>query len=97
MPHDRRGRVTRVSGKVVPLRKQESTPAAPPSPWVLGEVFTRDGVDYELVTAGEIKFVEVDCREGVGEKAPCSVLNLLSAAGALVGDHVLVLRRTRPA
>ena len=86
-----------MSGKVVPLRKPEPTSPESPTPWVLGEVFTRDGVGYELVTAGEIKFVEVDRREGVGEKAPCSVLDLLSDAGALVGDHVLVLRPTRPA
>jgi len=86
-----------VRSNVIPLRKPEPGPAAPTGPWVLGEVFTRSGVEYELVTAGEIKFVEVDCREGVGNKAPCSVLDLLSDAGAIVGDHVLVLRRTRPA
>ena len=88
-----------MSGKVVPLRRQESAPAAPPSPWALGEVFTRDGVDYELVTAGEIKVVELGCNKGAPKKAPkapCDVLDLLRDAGALVGDHVLVLRRTRP-
>jgi hypothetical protein len=86
-----------VSGRVIPLKRPQPAIPESPSPWALGEVFTRDGVEYELVTAGEIKFVELDCREGVGDKAPCSVLDLLSDAGALVGDHVLVLRRTRPA
>jgi hypothetical protein len=70
VPHDRRGGVARVSGKVLPLRRQESAPAAPPSPWVLGEIFTRDGVEYELVTAGEIKLVELGCSEGGPPRRP---------------------------
>jgi len=49
-----------VRGNVVPLRKPEPASPESPSPWILGEVFTRDGVDYELVTAGEIKFVVID-------------------------------------
>ena len=38
-----------MSGKIIPLKKPEPACPAPPSPWILGEVFTRDGVDYELV------------------------------------------------
>ena len=34
---------------------------------------------------------------GKAPKAPCDVLDLLRDAGALVGDTVLVLRRTKPA
>jgi hypothetical protein len=86
-----------VSGRVIPLKRPQPASPEPPSPWILGEVFSRDGVDYELFTAGEIKFVELGCGEGAAEKAPCDVLNLPHDAGALVGDHVLVLRRTRPA
>jgi hypothetical protein len=85
-----------VSGRVIPLKKQQPASPESPSPWALGEVFTRDGVDYELVTAGEITLVELDHGERAVEKVPGSVLDLLSAAGALVGDHILVLRRTRP-
>jgi hypothetical protein len=49
-----------VSAKIIPLKKPEPACPAPPSSWILGEVFTRDGVDYELVTSGEIRFVEVE-------------------------------------
>jgi hypothetical protein len=47
-----------VSAKVIPLRKLEPANAAPSRPWIRGEVFSRDGVDYELVTVGEIQSVE---------------------------------------
>jgi len=89
-----------VSGNVIPLRKPELASPESPSPWILGEIFTRDGVEYELVTAGEIKLVELGCNKGAPKKAPKAppdVLDLLRDAGALVGDTVLVLRRTRPA
>jgi hypothetical protein len=86
-----------VSGKIIPLKKPEPAWPAPPSPWILGEVFTRDGVDYELVTAGEIRVVEVERGARTIGQAPCSVFDLLVDAGALVGDHVLVLRPLRPA
>ena len=47
-----------MSAKVIPLRKLEPANAAPSRPWIRGEVFSRDGVDYELVTVGEIQSVE---------------------------------------
>jgi len=81
-----------VSGKVIPLKKLELASAPQSRPWVLGEVFSRDGVDYELVTAGAIDSVE--WRKGV-EKTSKSVLDLLNAAGALVGDYVPALRPRR--
>ena len=87
-----------MSGKVIPLKKPESASPEPPGPWVLGEIFTLDGVDYELVTAGVVKLVELGRSEGAAKKAPkapCDVLDLLRDAGALDGDYVLVLRRTR--
>jgi hypothetical protein len=52
---------------------------------------------YELVTAGEIEVVEQGCRERSANKTTYDVLDLLREAGALVGDHVLVLRPMRPA
>ena len=85
-----------MSGKVIPLKKPEPVPPAPP-PWIPGDIFTRDGIDYELVTAGEIRFVELERGARNVEKAPGSLLDLLSNAGALVVDYVLVLRPMRPA
>ena len=85
-----------MSGKVIPLKKPEPASPESPGPWIPGEVFTRDGVDYELVTVGAIKVVEGRGKRAPA-RAPCDVLDLLLDAGALVGDHILVLRRTRPA
>ena len=85
-----------MSGKIIPLKKPEPACPAPPSPWILGEVFTRDGVDYELVTSGKIRFIEVERGARTIGQTPCSVFDLLSDAGARVGDHVLVLRPLRP-
>ena len=84
-----------MSGKVIPLRKREPARAALSRPWSLGEVFSRDGVDYELVTAGEIQSVESKRGKKGAAKTDKSVLDLLSDAGAQVGDHVLVLRPRR--
>jgi len=89
-----------VSGRVIPLKRPQPASPESPSQWALGEVFTRDGVEYELVTAGEIKVVELGGGKRAAEKAPKAprdVHDLLRDAGALVGDHVLVLRPTRPA
>ena len=89
-----------MSGRVIRLKRPPAASPESPSPWILGEVFTRDGIAYELVTAGEIKLVELGGGNRAAKKAPkapCGVLDLLRDAGALVGDHVLVLRRTRPA
>ena len=89
-----------MSGRVIPLKRPQPASPESPSQWALGEVFTRDGVEYELVTAGVVKLVELGCSEGAAKKAPKAprdVLDLLRDAGALDGDYVLVLRRTRPA
>ncbi len=85
-----------MSGKVVPLKRPPAASPESPGPWILGEVFTRDGVDYGLVTVGEIKVVEGRGKRAAA-KAPCDVLDLLRDAGALVGDLILVLRPTTPA
>jgi hypothetical protein len=87
-----------MSGKVIPLKKQE--PAAPESsePWNLGEVVRRGQVDYELVTAAEITALEWKRVTKVGEQSDtaCSEFSgLLSRAGAMAGDQILVLRRIR--
>jgi len=86
-----------VSGKVIPLKRPPAASPELPGPWIPGETFTRAGVDYEIVTAGEIKVVEAGDGKKASAKAPYVVLDLLRDAGALVGDHVLILRRTRPA
>ena len=84
-----------MSGKVIPLRKPQPALPALSRPWIRGEVCTREGIDYELVTAGEIESVEWK-RGGKGvRKTSKSVLDLLSDAGAQVGDYVLVLRPRR--
>jgi hypothetical protein len=57
----------------------------------------RDGIGFELVTAGEIKLVELACGTRAAAKAPCDVLDLLRDAGAPVGDLILALRPTTPA
>ena len=51
-----------MSGKVTPLKRPEPPNATLARPWVPGTTFSRDGVDYELVTAGEIQ--SVDSRRG---------------------------------
>jgi hypothetical protein len=85
-----------VSARIIPLKKPETATPVPPGPWTLGEVFTRDGVDYELVTGGEIQSVVRDRGKKATKKARRTVVDLLSDAGTSVGDHVLVLRPTRP-
>ena len=89
-PSDAAGRRTG-SGKVIPLKKLKSAGHAPFSPWVRGEVCRRDGVDYELVTVGEIQSIESKRGRKVVGQADKNVLDLLSDAGAQVGDLVLVL------
>jgi len=81
-----------VSGKVVPLRKPR--PASPDltEPWVRGEICRRDGIDYELIAVGEIESIEISRSKKHGQKTSSSVLDLLTNAGAQVGDHILLLR-----
>ncbi len=89
-----------LSGMTLPLtalrpavsgaREQPASPE-PPSPWILGEVFTRDGVDYELVTAGEIKLGELGCGKGAVEKGPAACL--VCSACEIVTIRVFAIRR----
>jgi hypothetical protein len=84
-----------VSGKVVPLRKPQ--PASPDlaEPWVRGEICRRDGIDYELIAVGEIESIEISRSKKHGQKTSSRVLDLLTNAGAQVGDHILLLRPIR--
>jgi hypothetical protein len=84
-----------VSAKVIPLRQLEPASAAQLRGWVHGEICSRDGVDYEVVTAGQIESLEWRRGRKGAEKTSKNVLDLLSGAGAQVGDLVLVLRPRR--
>jgi hypothetical protein len=55
-------------------------------------VCRRDGVDYELVTVGEIQSIESKRGRKVIGKIDKDVVDLLRDAGTRVRDLVLVLR-----
>jgi hypothetical protein len=65
-----------------------------PCPWELGEVFSRDGVDYELIAAGTMYALVDSALDGPAAVADVAMRSSreLAKAGSKVGDHIIILR-----
>ena len=80
-----------MSGNVIPLRKVQLIGRTLSIPFAPEDI--RDGVYYELVTAGELDSIERRRTNKHSKPASKGLQDLLSNAGAQVGDYILVLRR----